>query len=629
MTSLRAAARPLAAAAAVLLGVVGSSSFARLPPHPGPRLAAPAAVACSVDAWPLGERVEQVMLVSGEFADLHASVGQAALGVGGLVLFGSPPAGSGPAIRAGIAALDAAAARAGRVRPWMATDEEGGAVQRLADVVGALPAPRTMAETLTPGGVRARVAAVAARMAALGVDLDLAPVVDTAPADDTVADEDQRSFSDRASTVITYSRAFVAGLEAGGVTPTVKHYPGLGHANADTDLGRASDPPLARMQHLDLLPFADAAEQRVPVVMIGHPIVPGLTGGQPASMAPASYAYLRNRLGFTGVVVTDALGAGAIRDAGYSEGAAAVRAVASGADLVLVDAADAAAVRAALVTAVERGRLDEATLDRAVGLVLAAKGATPCQAPLAVGCGGATGARGPVDAVADPARPGGTWLAYADGCVVASGGAPDEGSYTGAPLPAPVVAIAATPDGGGYWLTTAAGQVLTFGNARSYGSAPPLDTPVTAIAPSPDGAGYWLLSAGGRVLGFGDAAVSGSPLERLHGALPSPAVAIAARPGGGGYWVALAGGSVEAFGDAPPLGGVVGGGGGLPVVGLVAAGRDGYWVVGEAGTVAARGDAPYRGEGSAVPTTAPTLALVPLPGGYGEVLASGAMVRFA
>ena len=117
-----------------------------------------------------------------------------------------------------------------------------------------------------------------------------------------------------------------------------KHFPGLGHASADTDTGR---PPTRRSSQLetdDLIPFEQAAAAGLPVVMVGHPMVPGLTGNVPASLSPATYHLLRSTLGFKGVAMTDDLDAGAISAAGYTQPAAAVAAIEAGADMVMIDA---------------------------------------------------------------------------------------------------------------------------------------------------------------------------------------------------------------------------------------------------------------------------------------------------
>ncbi len=97
--------------------------------------------------------------------------------------------------------------------------------------------------------------------------------------------------------------------------------------------------------------------------MMGHPSVPGLTGGTPASLSRAAYYLLRTWYHFAGVAITDSLGAGAIRAAGYSEAAAAVQALEAGADMALIDAADRPSVESAIVSAVQSGALTTAAVD--------------------------------------------------------------------------------------------------------------------------------------------------------------------------------------------------------------------------------------------------------------------------
>ena len=228
--------------------------------------------------WSLAQSLNQLLMVYGQFSDLAASAPYATQGVGGFVFFNSPQACSGPVIQSGIAALKADATAAGQVVPWMSTDEEGGTVQRLACVIGSLPSARLMAAEWTTSQVQANLAAHGAAMGSLGVTMDLAPVMDTSPANWPYNDESDRSFSDNYSTVTAYGLAFANGLQSSGIVPVAKHFPGLGHAVGNTDQGPATDPPLATLQGDDLLPFGQAINAGLPVVMVGHPSVPGLTG---------------------------------------------------------------------------------------------------------------------------------------------------------------------------------------------------------------------------------------------------------------------------------------------------------------------------------------------------------------
>ena len=390
--------------------------------------------------WPLSQQLEQLVMVSGQFSALGASMPMAAAGVGGFVFFGQPAAGSGPSIRSGVAGLATAATARGQVVPWMSTDEEGGPIARLSNVIGALPSPRQMAAEWTPAQMRSALASHASAMKSLGITMDLAPVLDTASPSDPVAGESYRSFSENGEVAAIFGLAYANGLGAGDIVAVAKHFPGLGHANANTDLGPSVDPPLSQLETDDLIPFEGAAASGIPVIMVGNQMVPGLSGSSPASLSPATYRFLRGNLLFSGVAITDDLDAGAISAAGYSQPAAAVKAIESGADMVMIDASQWSATVNALVQAVTGGRLPLAQVNASVNRILAAKGLAVCspQYPWTFVPGSATDI-----------------AAGAEGSVWVVGANPVSGGYgiyrwtaTGwAAVPGAAVAIAVGPDG--------------------------------------------------------------------------------------------------------------------------------------------------------------------------------------
>lgn len=316
-------------------------------------------------------------MVSGDFSNLGASAPYARAGAGAFVFFGQPPAGSGPTISAGLAGLFNDARASGQILPWTSTDEEGGYVARLSNVIGSLPAPRWMAANWTPAYVQSVITAHARAMWNLGITMDLAPVLDTALPSNTIADESDRSFSYDPQVAATYGIAYANGLRAGGVVAVGKHFPGFGQANANTDLSPATDPPLSELQSRDLIPFERAIGNGLPVIMITHASVPGLTGTTPASLSPATYQYLRNTLHFNGVTLTDSLSAVAITRY-YTEQAAAVIAVESGADMVMIQATAWQATVSALQNAVASGALPSAQLNASVTRILNAKSIATC-----------------------------------------------------------------------------------------------------------------------------------------------------------------------------------------------------------------------------------------------------------
>jgi beta-N-acetylhexosaminidase len=310
-------------------------------------------------------------------------------GVGGVLLLGSrtPP---------DLAAQVAGANGAAPTHLFVMADEEGGGVQRLAGLVVTLPWARQMAGSMAVAAVETAAAQLGRQMRALGVNVDLAPVLDVdGGAGPNAHDPDGlRSFSSDPEVVARYGVAFMQGLLQGGVMPVVKHFPGLGGATGNTDYGPAETQPLATLKTTGLPPFAAAINQGAPAVMVSNATVPDVTE-EPASLSTAVLeTLLRGQLGFHHLVVTDSLSADAITAAGYTTPRAAVAAVEAGADMVLFGSTLTAAqtrllqpsnvatsttqIINAVVGAVQTGALPEDRLNQAVLNVLAAKNISLC-----------------------------------------------------------------------------------------------------------------------------------------------------------------------------------------------------------------------------------------------------------
>jgi beta-N-acetylhexosaminidase len=318
--------------------------------------------------WTDDQLLAQLIMVGVEFSDIGAATQAVEAGAGGLVFFGAPASGSGPSITSGIEQLQ----RVADEHLFTATDEEGGGIARLSDVIGSMPWPRQMAEQMSTAQVQHLLTQQGSAMSALGVDMDLAPVLDTASSTDTIDDEDYRSFSEDGDTAAAYGLAFIDGLRAGGVIPVAKHFPGLGHANGDTDTGPAADPPLSQMVNDDLVPFARAIKAGISVIMMSNVTEPDW-GSTPASLNPQAYRYLRS-MGFSGVVLTDSLDAGAISSAGFSGPEAVVKAIEAGADMAMITtASDFPTALADLEQAVSSGQLSMSQVDASVRRVLEVK----------------------------------------------------------------------------------------------------------------------------------------------------------------------------------------------------------------------------------------------------------------
>ena len=269
-------------------------------------------------------------------------------------------------------------AAAGEIMPVFALDEEGGRVQRLKSLIGPVPSAREMAKTMTPDQVESLAERIANEMANLGFGMDLAPVlgVSSQPDDAVIGD---RSFSDDPATVTEYAGAFINGLKAGGIFPVLKHFPGLGSATGNTDDAPASTPPLTQLEKSDIVPYETLLDQPGVGVMVANATVPGLTGDTPASLSPAAVKYLRGKLKFDGLIMTDSLSAGAIT-ATHDLPSAALAALEAGIDVVLWDStAETAAILDRLEAAVSDGTLSQDSIVASVGRMLDTKGLDACK----------------------------------------------------------------------------------------------------------------------------------------------------------------------------------------------------------------------------------------------------------
>ncbi|WP_200863004.1 glycoside hydrolase family 3 N-terminal domain-containing protein [Amycolatopsis orientalis] len=265
--------------------------------------------------------------------------------------------------------------RAAKIPVSVAVDEEGGRVQRIDDLDGSLPSARQLAASKTPDEVRAIGEQRGKQLRARGVTVDYAPDADVSdePDDAVIGD---RSYSPDPEKVRQYALAFAEGLRAGGVQPVLKHFPGHGHGSGDSHRGTVVTPPLDQLRRVDLVPYRDISEYGQVGVMVGHLEVPGLTGNEPASLAPAAYRLLRNEFRFTGPVITDDLGGmKAITDR-FALPDAVLKALRAGADQALFSSGhnDVGAVVERLQRAVESGELSGAQVQASVERVLAGKG---------------------------------------------------------------------------------------------------------------------------------------------------------------------------------------------------------------------------------------------------------------
>lgn len=259
-----------------------------------------------------------------------------------------------------------------KVGLFISTDEEGGMVNRLMNTVGTTYID-SMYNYKDDGTQKAHDNAytIASDMAALGFNMDFAPVADVwSNPDNTVIGE--RAYSDDYSQAAELVGSAVKGFEDGGVMCTLKHFPGHGDTAEDSHYSsayvrRTKDEIMAD----EMQPFTAGIDAGAEFVMVGHLIVPDI------DELPATLSYkittemLRNEMHFEGIAITDSLAMSSIAD-NYGVGESAVMSIKAGIDMLL-DPTDIDTAIDAVVQAVESGDITEDRIDDSVRKILALK----------------------------------------------------------------------------------------------------------------------------------------------------------------------------------------------------------------------------------------------------------------
>jgi beta-N-acetylhexosaminidase len=246
-------------------------------------------------------------------------------------------------------------------------DQEGGLVKRLS---GAPSVSAAKMGARGPGFSREQGGRTAANLRDVGVNVDLAPVLDVArPGSDTA--DTERGFGSTASRVAATAVPFADALQGGGVAATAKHFPGLGSARLDTDFAvQRVGLPKATLRGIDEAPYRSFVAIGGELVMLSTAIYPALSPMPAAFARPIATGELRDRLGFEGVSISDALETVSVKDFGgpAKAGLAAARA---GTDLLLFTEQRAGArAEAALLRGLRSGSLRREDFEASAGRVL-------------------------------------------------------------------------------------------------------------------------------------------------------------------------------------------------------------------------------------------------------------------
>ena len=262
--------------------------------------------------------------------------------------------------------------------PLLSIDEEGGNIARIANHpagfgVKKFPPMGEIAATGDEAQAYEVGRAIGEYLKSYGIDVDFAPVADvnTNPRNPVIG---SRAFGDDPETAAKMVRSVVEGLHESGVASCIKHFPGHGDTATDTHTGYAETlKTWDELRSCEMIPFRAGIEAGTDMVMTAHIAAPGVTGNS----EPSTISYtmltekLRGELGYDGLIITDALSMGAIRDA-YTSSEACVLCIEAGVDLLLMPY-DYFEAFDGVVRAVEEGRIPEERIDESVYRVLAFK----------------------------------------------------------------------------------------------------------------------------------------------------------------------------------------------------------------------------------------------------------------
>lgn len=260
-----------------------------------------------------------------------------------------------------------------KVPLFIATDEEGGKVNRLMDSVGTtkVDSPYSYKDNgINTASCNAKI--IANDMNNLGFNLNFAPVADvwSNPNNAVIA---QRAYSNNFREAGNLVDAAVRGFHEGGVCTTLKHFPGHGDTYEDTHtstvyVGKSRD----QLENEELQVFRKGIEAGTDLVMVGHMIVENIDNTAPASLSEKVVTeLLRNEMNFTGLIITDSLEMNAVSEH-YTGGEAAVRAIKAGNDLLL-EPKDLNEAVMAVMNAVSQGEITEQQINEHVLRILEVK----------------------------------------------------------------------------------------------------------------------------------------------------------------------------------------------------------------------------------------------------------------
>ncbi len=268
----------------------------------------------------------------------------------------------------------------------IAADQEGGIVARLQSGFTCFPGNMVLGETGYPNLAKAVAFAMGEELQAVGINMDLSPVVDvnSNPRNPVIG---FRSFGDNPCSVIAFGEQSLSGFKQAQVIATLKHFPGYGDVTIDLheDLP-IIDKSKQDLEKVGLLPFAMLASS-ADAIMMAHTLVPALDAENCSTLSEKTLKYLREVIGFQGIIVTDSLVMNGVLNQCHSVDEASIMALNAGCDILLLGGrslvgkdrkleltpADIQRIHSSIVQAVKSGAVSEVKLNEAVKRILKLK----------------------------------------------------------------------------------------------------------------------------------------------------------------------------------------------------------------------------------------------------------------
>ncbi|MDD2231389.1 MAG: beta-N-acetylhexosaminidase [Sphaerochaetaceae bacterium] len=258
------------------------------------------------------------------------------------------------------------------IEPFIMIDEEGGEVSRLSQDFASVPGAMAIRATDDPENARMCGQIVGKELASVGINMDLAPVLDvnSNPNNPVIG---VRSYGEDPETVARYGLQMARGLADFGVFSCAKHFPGHGDTSIDSHIGLPIiDKTLSELEKLEIIPFRSAVLDGIPAIMTSHIVFPKIDAtGVPATMSRRILVdLLRNRMRYDGLIITDCMEMSAISQH-FGIVGSTMQALGNGADIALIS--HHAGLAAQAIDQMEASGLDEKSLMESYGRILGAK----------------------------------------------------------------------------------------------------------------------------------------------------------------------------------------------------------------------------------------------------------------